>query len=77
MVTELFWVWTVVVVIGIYTCDKMSSSYDIHTYPKKVHVKAGEITDVEKKCMDTKGVQRGRAMNWEIGIDIYTLICTK
>ena len=31
--------------------------------------------------MDTKGGKRGRGggggMNWEIGIDIYTLICIK
>ena len=26
--------------------------------------------------MDTKGGRRGR-MNWEIGIDIYTLLCIK
>ena len=36
-------------------------------------------TDVENKHMDTKvgkwGV--GGGMNWEIGIDIYTLICIK
>ena len=31
-------------------------------------------TDVENKLMDTKGGRRGR-MNWEIGIDIYTLLC--
>ena len=42
-------------------------------------------TDVENKHMDTKegkwrggGVGRGDGgMNWEIGIDIYTLICIK
>ena len=37
-------------------------------------------TDVENKCMDTKGGkwQGGvGVMNWEIGIDIYTLICIK
>ena len=40
-------------------------------------------TDVENKRMDIKGGTRGRAgvgggeMNWEIGIDIYTLICIK
>ena len=38
-------------------------------------------TEVENKCMDTKGVKRGGwvggAMNWEIGIDMYTLICIK
>ena len=39
-------------------------------------------TDVEKKLMDTKGGKwRGRGggglMNWEIGIDMYTLICIK
>ena len=36
-------------------------------------------TDVEIKCMDTKGgkwLGEG-VMNWEIGIDIYTLICIK
>ena len=30
--------------------------------------------------MDTKGEKQGRGgggMNWEIGIDIYTLICIK
>ena len=38
-------------------------------------------TDVEKKRMDTKGGKwqggGGGGMNWEIGIDIYTLICIK
>ena len=39
-------------------------------------------TDVENKCMDTKwgkwwGGGGGDVMNWEIGIDIYTLICVK
>ena len=39
-------------------------------------------TDVEKKRMDTNGGRRWRGgsggeMNWEIEIDIYTLICTK
>ena len=38
-------------------------------------------TDVENKCMDTKGGKRGCVcvcvMNWEVGIDIYTLICIK
>ena len=45
-------------------------------------------TDVENKHMDTKGGKRwvggvggwwggGGGMNWEIGIDIYTLICIK
>ena len=29
---------------------------------------------IEKKCMDIKG-GRGGGMNWEIGIDIYTLLC--
>ena len=33
-------------------------------------------TDVENKRMDTKGEVGGR-MNWEIGIDMYTLIRTK
>ena len=37
--------------------------------------------DVENKCIDTKGGKRGPGvgggMNWEIGIDIYTLIYIK
>ena len=31
-------------------------------------------TDVEKKCMDTKG---WGGTNWEIRIDIYALLCIK
>ena len=38
-------------------------------------------TDVENKRMDTNEGKRGGGggggMNWEIGIDIYTLICIK
>ena len=38
-------------------------------------------TDVENKCMVTKGGKRSRGggggMNWETGIDIYTLLCIK
>ena len=40
-------------------------------------------TDVENKRMDTKGGKwqwgsdGGGGMNWEIGIDIYTLVCIK
>ena len=38
-------------------------------------------TDVENKRMDTKGRKPGGdgggVMNWEIGIDIYTLMCIK
>ena len=36
-------------------------------------------TDVENKRVDTKGGMWGGCggMNWEIGIDIYTLICIK
>ena len=37
-------------------------------------------TDVENKRRDTKRGKRlggGAVMNWEIGIDIYTLICIK
>ena len=37
-------------------------------------------TDVENKCMDTKG-EKGVGvkvvMNWEIGIDLHTLICIR
>ena len=37
-------------------------------------------TDVENKRMETKGEKRGGGgggMNWEIVIDIHTLICMK
>ena len=38
-------------------------------------------TDVENKSMDTKGGKSqggdGGVMKWDIGIDIYTLICIK
>ena len=38
-------------------------------------------TDVENKRTDTKGGKRrgggGGGMNWEIGIDMHTLICIK
>ena len=37
-------------------------------------------TDVENKGMDTKGGKVGLGsggMNWEIGTDMYTLICIK
>ena len=33
-------------------------------------------TEVENKYMDTRGEGEG-GMNWEIGIDIYTLLCIK
>ena len=33
-------------------------------------------TQVGNKCMDTKG-EEGGGMDWEIGIDIYTLLCIK
>ena len=42
--------------------------------------KAEIETDVENKRMDIKGGKQGGGggvMNWEIGIDIYTLICIK
>ena len=35
--------------------------------------KAEIKTDLENKCMDTKRGKEG-GMNWEIGIDIYTLL---
>ena len=43
----------------------------------QVNLKIGSRdTDIENKCTDTK---RGRrcGMNWETGIDIYTLLCIK
>ena len=52
----------------------------MHAY--KLHVLEIE-TDVENKHMDPKGGKRvwvgsgGGGMNWEIGVDIYTLMCTK
>ena len=36
----------------------------------------GGDADVENKRTDTKG-RRGDGMNWEAGIDIYTLLCVK
>ena len=38
--------------------------------------------DIENKRMDTKGGKRrgggdGGVLNWEIGIDMYTLMCIK
>ena len=39
--------------------------------------KAEIDTDVENKRMDTKGGSEVGGMNWEVGIDIYTLICIK
>ena len=33
-------------------------------------------TDIRNECMDT-GEGRGSGMNWEIGIDIYTLPCVR
>ena len=42
--------------------------------------KAEIETHVENKRMDTKGGKQGwggGGMNWEVGIDIYTLICIK
>ena len=36
--------------------------------------KAEIETDVENKSMDNKGGRGGGGMNWEIGIDIYTLL---
>ena len=38
--------------------------------------KRNRDTDVENKLMDTKG-GKGDRMNWEIEIDIYTLLCIK
>ena len=33
-------------------------------------------TDVENKCMDTKE-EKGNGMIWEVGIDMYILLCVK
>ena len=38
--------------------------------------KAETETDVENRRMDTKGGRSG-GMDWEIGIDVYTLLCIK
>ena len=34
------------------------------------------VTDIESKLMVTRG-WRGRGINWEIGIDVYTFLYTK
>ena len=34
-------------------------------------------TDMENKCMDTKKREAEGGMSWELGIDIYTLLCIK
>ena len=37
----------------------------------------GIPTDVENSHMDTKRGERRYRTNWEIGMDIYTLLCIK
>ena len=58
----------------------MLSSKEIFFFKLLNHIRNRD-TDVENKPMDTKGesggVGGGRVMNWEIGIDMYTLICIK
>ena len=41
--------------------------------------KAERDTDIENKCMDTTGESgwSDNSMNWEIEIDVYTLLCVK
>ena len=50
-----------------------------HNGKEYIHALRNRDTDVENKHMDTKGGKGGDGggMNWEIGIDIYTLICIK
>ena len=40
----------------------------------KLFARQKERQEVENKCMDTKGGKRG-GMNWDTGVDIYTLVC--
>ena len=44
-----------------------------------IFCKTEKETDVEKKCMDTKGRGKGGVMYWEIRVEIYTLLilCVK
>ena len=35
------------------------------------------LTDLENKLMVTKGERRGQGINWEFGINIYTLLYIK
>ena len=52
----------------------MLSSKEIFFFKLLNHIRNRD-TDVENKPMDTKGESGGvgGVMNWEIGIDIYTL----
>ena len=35
------------------------------------------LTDIENKLMVTKGERKGGGINWEFGINIYTLLYIK
>ena len=39
--------------------------------------KQNRDTEVENKCMNTKEQEKSDRMNWDIGINIYTILCTK
>ena len=45
-------------------------------HPKELKVNRNRHTDIENKFMVTKGEREGR-INYEFGIDIYTLIYIK
>ena len=34
--------------------------------------RTNKLEDVENRCVDTKG-----GVNWEIGTDVYTLLCVE
>ena len=44
---------------------------------KKKKKNSGKLTDIENKLMVTKGETCGEGLNWEIGINIYTLLYIK
>ena len=61
--------------------QKEKNKYRMYVEPRKMvqmnWFARQKQTDVEKKSMDTKGGKRGRGINWEIGIDVYTLLYIK
>ena len=46
--------------------------YNIRSAGKRSEVLSP--TDIESKCMDAKEGRVGGGMNWEVGVDIYTLL---
>ena len=46
------------------------------TQQKHIFKKHRVVTDIENKLMVTRG-KEGRGINWEIGVDIYTVLYIK